>query len=163
MRIHRNCVVMLVTCLVAMSLSSCGGSSGPTGSASEATEGASAAREHRERATPPNTVQADAAPPKGRPIQWKIIREPREQTVRMLSVSIGWCPDIFKRRPKISGVREVDLTHAIVLTAYLLNRPRPGCAEVATEAFYVVRLRQNLRGRPLYDGSQSPPKKRWPR
>lgn len=83
--------------------------------------------------------------------------------LRIASGRIGYCPDIPNRRPRITGVREVDRPRAVILTAYLIHRPKPGCAEVATEAEKVVVLRQPIRGRALYDGKPSPPKKRWPR
>jgi hypothetical protein len=102
---------------------------------------------------------------KGKPVQWHILEAPTESTVSIGS-SVGYCPG-GDRVPHISGVRQIDRPKAVILIAYFAGRPRHfsgsnGCVEtlIATR----VHIRGGLRDRPLYDGSQSPPKlKHWPR
>lgn len=98
---------------------------------------------------------------KPEPVQWKVLGTPNRTTVS-IGNWVGWCPGSGPL-PKIKGVRQVDHPHFVTLTAFLINHPPKNCPGVETGADYLVHIRGGLRGRALYDGSQSPPKKRWPR
>lgn len=101
----------------------------------------------------------------GMPVQWHILEPPTESTVSIGS-DVAYCPG-SGRVPRISGVKQINRPGAVILTAYFAGRPphfsgTEAClgAQIGTR----VHIRGGLRGRPLYDGSQSPPKrKRWPR
>lgn len=97
------------------------------------------------------------------PIQWVVLGQPSESWVRIGNM-VGWCPDLgLESRPRISGVRQVDRAGRVMLTAYLTQRNPAGCAGVETLVETVVHIRHGLKGRPLYDGSRTPPVRRWPR
>jgi hypothetical protein len=113
-------------------------------------------QKHRE----PNVVATK--PSRGQPVQWKLLSEPKNGVLRIGVGFVRWCPEIPDSEPRIVAVKEKDKKKAILLTAYLVNPSPRGCAEVAYIAERVVRLRTSLNGRPIYDGSQSPPAKRWP-
>jgi hypothetical protein len=98
----------------------------------------------------------------GRPVQFRVMEVDGSQRIRIRSGQFGWCPDIPHSRPRITGVRENDLTGRVRLTVYLVGGPIPGCAEVSVIAEKIVWLRQPRKGRPIYDGSQSPSVQRWP-
>lgn len=139
------------------------GSSGSDSRAAASTNQGGLSRGSDEDRRGLNTLPPGMEPlDKGRAVQWKVARILGDNELQIMSAA-GWCPDIPHSYPRIIGVKEIDRAHAVILTAYLTGGIQRGCAEVATDAFRVVRLRQPLRGRPLYDGSQSPPKKRWPR
>ncbi len=101
-----------------------------------------------------------------RPVQWRVFEEPTETTVEIRN-SVGFCSGSH-RVPRISGVRQEDHANSVVLTAYLAGRPphsKSGmpCAGGETIISSDIHIRGGLNGRPLYDGSQTPPVKRWPR
>jgi hypothetical protein len=112
-------------------------------------------------------MQGPAAGQGGKPVQWQALDPPSETEVR-IGNNVGWCPG-FGPFPRISGVRQVSTPKAVILTAYFVNPPprskpgRPACPGVEALIERVVHIRGGLGDRPLYDGSQSPPKKRWPR
>jgi hypothetical protein len=102
---------------------------------------------------------------KGKPVQWHILEAPTESTVSIGSY-VGYCRGAG-RVPRISGVRQIDRPKAVILIAYFAGRPPHisgfnNC--LGTLIGTTVHIRGGLRDRPLYDGSQSPPKlKHWPR
>lgn len=95
-------------------------------------------------------------------VQWYVVRPPRGRYVR-IGTTAPWCPGNSDPRPEIGSVRERDTQQAVILTARLIHRARRTCAGVELLVEYVVLLRQPLGTRPLYDGSQHPPVRRWPR
>jgi hypothetical protein len=119
-------------------------------------------RQARKGGTPrkPNVVVVP--PDRGHPIKWKILSKPRHGIVRIGVGFVPWCPEIPNSKPRINAVKEVDKPGAVLLTAYFINPTERGCAEVAYIAERAVKLRTQLRGRPIYDASQSPPVRRWP-
>lgn len=159
-RVLRSCGAVAI-CLGIIGCVSCGASAGQekADSAPSAEHQMVRSRRNQEK---PNTLPPHAKAPEGRPIQWRV-----DESVDVRRVPIwgkaGWCPDIKNSFPKITGVREVDRPHAIILTAYITNNLVPGCAAVEALWSKNVILRQPLRERSLYDGIQSPPIKRWPR
>jgi len=60
-------------------------------------------------------------------------------------------------------VRERLRPDGTVFTAYVVGGYQPGCAAVAVRPEAVIRLKRPLEDGKLYDGSQSPPTKRWPK
>jgi len=100
---------------------------------------------------------------KAHPTPWVVVGVPGEKSVRIRR-TLGWCPNPANLglRPRIVGVRQVDKPSAVILTPYLVHKSQPSCL-VVTPVEYVVHIRNGLQGRPLYDGSQSPPVRRWPR
>lgn len=96
-------------------------------------------------------------------IGWRVLGRPGGRTVRIGSI-VGWCPDkAGKTRPHIAGVEQTDGSHAVTLTAYVQRVPLQHCLGVDTPVEHVVHIRHGLHGRALYDGSRSPPLRRWPR
>lgn len=98
-----------------------------------------------------------------RQVHWKTYGAPREKTVRIIS-EVGYCAGTEK--PRIRKVRTRERKHRVLLTAFLTEPSRgngEGCAGVGYGVRKVVRLRQPLGSRALYDASFSPPKQRWPK
>ena len=94
---------------------------------------------------------------------WTVLGQPSEYVVRVGRM-VRWCTDLgLASRPRISGLKQIDRTRAVILTAYLAQRNPSACPSVETPVEYVVHIRHGLRGRSLYDGSKSPPIRRWPR
>lgn len=85
------------------------------------------------------------------PVQWKVLEKRDERTVR-IGNWVGWCPG-GGPLPKIKGVRQVDHSNVVILTAILINRTHNCEADVVTPVEQVGRIRGGLQGRPLYDGS----------
>lgn len=102
----------------------------------------------------------------GSPVRWRVLSILGSRRVK-IGRYLGWCPgsdkDNLRPRPKIQRVRQVERARKLILTAFLIHRARRGCLGVETLVDYVVTLRHKLDGRSLYDGSVSPPAKRWPR
>lgn len=96
------------------------------------------------------------------PIRWVVRKQLGRSAVRIGS-TVAWCPDEKLRfRPHITGVKQVYRPRAVVLTAYLAQKHQPQCL-LATPVEYVVHIRHGIDGRILYDGSSSPPVRRWPK
>lgn len=97
-----------------------------------------------------------------RPVQWKVYGPPLGRKVR-ISSEVGYC--IGSEKPRIKAVHVVEKAQRVLLTAMLtvVKVGRGGCAGVSLGVQKVVRLERPLGGRALYDGSLSPPAKRWPR
>ncbi len=94
-------------------------------------------------------------------VHWVVLGHPGRNGVR-IGNNVGWCPDSgTASRPRITGVKQVDRPHTVVLTAYLSQRSHRNCAGVEILVEYTVHIRGGLRGRTLYDGSKSPPVQRW--
>lgn len=105
----------------------------------------------------------------GQPMQWKLARPPHRDEV-WIAQRAGFCGSPLSEDPadfpQVKGVRQEVSSKKIVLTFFVIAAPFPksdSCAGLGTMLYAAVRVRGGLRGRPLYDGSQSPPVKRWPR
>lgn len=99
----------------------------------------------------------------GHPTHWFVLGRPTGNRVR-IGRNVGWCPEKGKAtRPRITGVKQADHRRAVVLTAFMARRRMGNCAAVEILVERVIHIRGGLRGRSLYDGSQSPPVRRWPR
>lgn len=104
----------------------------------------------------------------GKPIRWRVLGTPGPKRVR-IGVTVGWCPEASRPRPKIQRVRQVGRPNAVILTAFLIHPApksppgQPSCPGVELPLEYLVTFHNDRNGRPLYDGSVSPPQKRWPR
>jgi hypothetical protein len=107
------------------------------------------------------------AQPRGRPIAWRVLGTPGPKGVR-IGTTVGWCPRASRPRPKIQRVRQGEQRDALILTAFLVHPApegpsgKPSCLGVELSLEYVVTFRRDRNGRPLFDGSVSPPRKRWP-
>jgi len=98
-----------------------------------------------------------------RPTPWFVLGRPMGSRVR-IGRNVAWCPESGKgTRPRITGVQQADHRHSVVLTAFMVRHPMGNCAAVEILVERVVHIRGGLRGRPLYDGSQSPSVRRWPK
>jgi hypothetical protein len=97
-----------------------------------------------------------------KPIQWVVINKTVDKTVRM-KANVAWCTYTSEPPPRISGVRVVERPRKVYMTAFLPHQPTHGCLAVAVLVNYTVTLRHELGGRQLFDASQKPPVKRWPR
>lgn len=98
-----------------------------------------------------------------RSVQWVVWRRLGENTFRIGNM-FGWCPNPQGRgAPRIVGVRQIDKPDRVTLMAYLTSGNNSDCLGVEAQVERVVHIRGGLRGRPLFDGSQSPPARRWPR
>jgi hypothetical protein len=108
----------------------------------------------------PVREDGDAPAPKASP--FVVVGRPHGNRVT-IGRSVEWCPINGEARglPRFSGVKQVDTDKAVTLTAYLVARP----ANCLVERFVrrTVRIRGGLGGRSLFDGSRSPPVRRWPR
>lgn len=163
MRTARYIVSILAGLLCVAGLTCCASSSTQAMSAGmSSAQKRGVQRIHKRLQVKANTLGPHETPRKGRQVQWGIDRNPGAQEVRIRG-KVGWCPEIKHSFPKVTGVSEVDRPHAIILTAYVRKKMTPGCLGVLALWSKSVKLRQPLRGRPLYDGKPSPPKKRWPR
>lgn len=100
------------------------------------------------------------------PVRWKVLKVLGKRKIR-IGRYIGWCPgpdsENLNPTPKIQRVRQVERRRRVIITAFLVHRAQKNCAGVETLVSYVVTLRHKLGRRSLYDGSVSPPAKRWPR
>lgn len=100
---------------------------------------------------------------RARPTPWVVLGRPRGNRVR-IGRNVGWCPERGRAtRPRITGVQQVNQRRSVVLTALMVQHRMGHCAAVESLVERLVHIRGGLRGRPLYDGSQSPPVRRWPR
>lgn len=160
-KVFRGCAAAAI-CLGLIGCVSSEKSKGPARSEAASSAQNRGTRSRSTREEKPNTLGPHAKAPMGRAIQWRVDKSVGVQRVPIWGKA-GWCPDIKNSFPKITGVREVDRPHAIILTAYITNNVVPGCAAVEALWNKTVILRQPLRNRALYDGIQSPPEKRWPR
>jgi hypothetical protein len=76
---------------------------------------------------------------------------------------VGWCPDPgLNTRPRISGVKQIDRSRAVILEVYVAKEGVGHCDAVEAPVKALVHIRHGLRGRSLYDGSVSPSIRRWP-
>jgi hypothetical protein len=97
------------------------------------------------------------------PRAWFVLGRPRGDRVR-IGTNVEWCPEGGSAtRPRITGVQQVDRRRSVVLTAFLARRSVGHCGAVEILVEHLVHIRGGLRGRSLFDGSQSPPARRWPR
>ena len=110
----------------------------------------------------PLRVVPSPIPSNEREAQWIVLGQPKEQTVRIGNY-FAWCPGIPSSQPKFGRVKEVDRAHSIILTVFVRTHAPSGCAGVEMAIEKTVHLGVKLDARALYDGSQSPPIKRWPR
>jgi hypothetical protein len=99
---------------------------------------------------------------RGRVVKWYVIRPPKNDYVR-IGTTAQWCPGNGEPRPVIDSVLERDTPRAVILTARLAYQAGKLCASVNLPVEHVVLLKRRLSSRPLYDGSQRPPVRRWPR
>lgn len=98
-----------------------------------------------------------------RPMTWHVLGRANGSRVR-IGRNVEWCPESGSAtRPRITGVKQVDRRHSVVLTAFIARRPVRNCGAVEILVERLVHIRGGLHGRPLYDGSKSPPVRRWPR
>jgi hypothetical protein len=98
-----------------------------------------------------------------RTVQWVVLGHPRKGRVR-IGNNFGWCPDTSRAAaPRIIGVKQTNRQDRVTLTAYLASGDTSHCVGVEAFVERVVHIRGGLRGRALFDGSQSPPVRRWPR
>lgn len=123
-------------------------------------------RVHRSGSSREATHRTDAKPSADqlRPVRWKIAGEPLGHKVRVVS-EVGHCAGT--ERPRIATIHIVEHPRASVITSMLKvpsrNKRGEGCAGVGVALYRTVELEGRINGRVLYDGSVSPPKRRWPR
>lgn len=67
--------------------------------------------------------------------------------------------------PEIKRVKQLQTRKAVTLTVFVVSPERKdrACLGFISALRYTVHIRGGLKGRPIYDGSQSPPVKRWPK
>jgi hypothetical protein len=110
-----------------------------------------------------------------RPVPWRATPQPGTKTVNLLT-TYNWCGG--PPQPRVQRVEIVERKSATVLMVFVFfpSKTRSGvhdqenerrhdasCAEVRLIASTKVTLRQPSSGQALYDGSSSPPTKRWPK
>jgi hypothetical protein len=99
---------------------------------------------------------------RGRAIGWKLSGAPgSDRYVHIVSV-VGYCG--AGRKPRLRSVGISERRRAVVLTARVVpsRQGSGGCAPLGVILERTVRLRRPLGGRALFDGSTSPPRRRWP-
>lgn len=96
-------------------------------------------------------------------LRWRVLGFPGPRIIRIGNY-VSWCPDGNTRtpRPKIRRIRRIERRRSVIVTAFLVNRAQEDCAGVEVLVEYLVKLRHKLGQRSLYDGSTSPPTRRWP-
>ena len=170
-----SCVVHigLASVLKAAGVLGCGGSALD----STATTSAPKAHAHRAVLTPEERtrrrvygkrLRAYLSTHHGRPMQWMLARAPGERTI-WIEQSAGFCSSPLSwdpaNLPQVKGIRQETTRKRVVLTFFVIRAPFPqsgSCAGLETMLHASVHVRGGLRGRPIYDGSQVPPVKRWP-
>lgn len=96
-------------------------------------------------------------------MKWRVLERPGEGRVRIGNM-VGWCPDLkLDTGPRIRGVKQIDRSRAVILKVYVAQTGTQHCGPVEAPVEVVVHIRHGLKGRALYDGSASPPIRRWPR
>lgn len=94
---------------------------------------------------------------------WKLAYPPGGSMVR-IGVSVRYC--VGEPKPRITEVRVRERKGAVVLTVFVSNVREPekgrACAGLRLGFGKTVELSKGLGTRALYDGSTSPPRKRWP-
>jgi hypothetical protein len=110
-----------------------------------------------------------------RRVPWRATPQPGTKTVNLLT-TYNWCGG--PPQPRVQRVEIVERKSATVLTVFVFfpSKTRSGvhdqenerhhdasCAEVRLIASTKVTLRRPSSGQALYDGSSSPPTKRWPK
>lgn len=95
------------------------------------------------------------------PVAWRVLNA-RGKTV-VLGKEVGYCHRAPK--PRVARVKGDEGPKEVVLTMVLENPPRKQTTCMGLELSFseIVRLEANIDGRPIYDGSTSPPSRRWPR
>lgn len=112
----------------------------------------------RDTAQPPHVKKDNM-----RPVQWVVWRRLGENSFR-IGNHFAWCPNAWgSNAPRIVGVRQIDRPKRVMLIVYLVSGKTSGCLGVAAQLERVVHIRGGLHGRELFDGSQSPAVRRWPR
>lgn len=99
---------------------------------------------------------------KTRPISWHLEVAPKGRKIHIFN-AIGWCYGAPK--PYIASVGIDERRGQVVLTALLANPPskKGTCADLSMSVDKVVKLGHPLDHRSLFDGSRTPPIRRWPR
>jgi hypothetical protein len=111
-------------------------------------------------------LEAYLANHRGRPLQWKVAGRPSGSRVT-ITQDVGICASPLSRNPAdlphIKGVQRTETARAVILTLLVVwpDDPNP-CPRLGMPLYSAVRIPGGIKGRPLYDGSQSPPVKRWP-
>lgn len=117
-----------------------------------------------ERGEIPRIQPTAGKPPKqGRPVQWVLLGTPQGRQLRIRTGFLSYCVEIPRSKPRITAVRERLRRDGIVLTAYVVGGYQPGCAAVVVRPEAVVNMKQPLGDEQLFDGSKTPPIKRWPK
>jgi hypothetical protein len=101
---------------------------------------------------------------KPRPSRWRLVSPPSGRKLRIYS-DVGWC--VGTPKPRFGRIDVASRKNAVLLTAfvvaYMSSDRKSVCAGVEYAVVKTVVLPGKLGDRPLYDGSTSPPKKRWPK
>lgn len=96
----------------------------------------------------------------GRPVAWRLLNA-RGRTV-VIGKVLGYCYGAPK--PRVGRVQVDESAEAVVLTMLLENPPRKkngrACLGRELSLGETVRLEANINGRPIFDGSTSPPTRR---
>lgn len=97
-------------------------------------------------------------------VGWRLVSPPSGRKLRIYS-DVGWC--VSTPKPRFSRIDVASREEAVILTAFAVahepSTRQSVCAGVEYAVVKTVVLPSKLGDRPLYDGSVSPPKRRWPR
>jgi hypothetical protein len=98
---------------------------------------------------------------KVREVHWGVAKGPDKQGVRIMS-GTGYCEG--DRRPYFSSIKVEERKNATIIRAFLkkFSHPRYLCVGSIIFTYHYVRLSPRAAGLPLYDGSTTPPTRRWP-
>jgi hypothetical protein len=140
--------LLLISILVGACGSSSGGGSGATSTAKKG------------RLEEP-TEDAPRGKPHSKLVQWALGATPRGRQVK-IEVTVGYCGS--GKKPVISNAHVEEKAKEVLIGAIVTEFGRPGpCAGVEIGLSKTVTLPRPLGRRALYDASENPPAKRWPR
>lgn len=155
---RRDGLVSIVVCmllgLAVLTSLACGGS---------ASSAARSAAGHATGVERYNKSPGKARVSRTRSVRWGLVSPPSGRKLRIYS-DVGWC--VSTPKPRFSQIDVASREEVVILTAFVVahepSTRQSVCAGVEYAVVKTVVLPSKLGDRPLYDGSVSPPKKRWP-
>ena len=96
-------------------------------------------------------------------VHWGINRQLGKRTVR-IAAAVPYC-GYDRPKPRVQRIRKVERPGRAVITMFVFfpRVGKGGCTDVELGVMKTVRLKRPLSKISLYDGSVTPPRKRWPR
>jgi hypothetical protein len=98
-----------------------------------------------------------------RAVAWQVNTQVGKRTAR-LAAAVPYC-GYNRPKPRVQRVRKVEHPRSAVITMFVFfpRVGKGGCTDVELGVMKTVRLGRPISKISLYDGSVTPPRKRWPR